>query len=127
VIELKPTNGTAASFWVHCDDSDVYSFGCGLQSQWEFPFERRYRKGEKDVMGEIEEMSRAIIKGKCGEKRGWFSLKGWISVGDYTYRVTNLPKFPIPPIWTRRYAPYVREQTISNLERITGQSDSTDR
>lgn len=110
VIELKPANATAASFGVHCDDSDVYSFSFGSQSQWEFPFERRYRKGEKDVLAEIEEMSRAVIEGRCEEKRGWFSLKGRISVGDYTYKVTNIPKLPIPPFWTRRYAPYVNNK-----------------
>jgi hypothetical protein len=33
---------------------ELYNFGIGW-SQWEFPWERRYRKGEKDIPTEIEE------------------------------------------------------------------------
>jgi hypothetical protein len=108
VVELNPTNLAAAHFGVHGDDAEVYSFSFGVRSQWEFPHERRYRKGEKDILTEIEEMSRAVIAGRCKGRRGWFSLNGSISVGDYTYKITNLPMLPIPPFWTRSYAPYAR-------------------
>lgn len=108
VIDVKPTNPASATFGVHADDFELYSFSFGVRSQWEFPYERRYRNGEKDILTEIEEMSRAVIEGRCEERRGWFSLKGSISVGDYTYKVTNLPMLPIPPFWTRSYAAYLK-------------------
>jgi hypothetical protein len=63
-------------------------------------------KGRKDVVTEIEEMSRAIMAGNCELARGPFSLTSKIHVGDYTYKVTDFPMFPIPPFWTRRYASY---------------------
>ncbi len=113
VIELKPTNPAAADFGVHCDDSDLYSFSFGSLSQWEFPYERRYRKDEKDILTEVEEMSRAVIAGRCQEKRNWFSLQGSINVGDYTYKVTNMPMVPVPPFGTRHFAPYVRDLHMS--------------
>jgi hypothetical protein len=105
---VEPYQPRGCPFWVHGDDAEVYSFSFGVRSQWEFPHERRYRKGEKDILTEIEEMSRAVIAGRCKERRGWFSLNGSISVGDYTYKITNLPMLPIPPFWTRSYAPYAR-------------------
>jgi hypothetical protein len=108
VVELKPTNSAAAAFGIHSDDFAVYSFSFGVRSQWECPYDRGYRKGEKDILTEIDEMCRAAIEGRCEERRGWFSLKGSISVGDYTYKVTNLPMLPIPPFGTRSYAPYAR-------------------
>jgi hypothetical protein len=46
-IEMKPTNPASAEFGVHADEVDLFSFGFGPRSQWEFPWERRYRKGEK--------------------------------------------------------------------------------
>jgi hypothetical protein len=109
VVDLKPANPRAADFGVHCDDFEIYSFSFGRLSQWEFPYERRYRNNEKDVVSEIEEMCRAVIAGNCEERRGWFSMRGRIYVGDYTYNVTNLPIFPKPPFGTRRYAPYVQQ------------------
>jgi hypothetical protein len=108
VFKLKPTNPAAAGFRVHSDDFDVYGFSFGVRSQWEFPYERRYRKGEKDILTEIDEMCRAVIEGRCEERRGWFSLKGTLSVGDYMYEVTNLPMLPVPPFWTCHYAPYLK-------------------
>jgi hypothetical protein len=110
VIDVKPSNPASAKFGVHADDFELYSFGFGPRSQWEFPWERRYRKGEKDILTEIEEMARAVIAGNCEQRRGPFWLVGKIHVGDYTYRVTNLPMFPIPPFWTQRYAPFVLPQ-----------------
>jgi hypothetical protein len=107
VIELKPANPAAADFGVLCDDLDVYSVGFGFHD-WEFPYERRYRKGEKNVLAEIEEMARAVIAGQCEEVRGWFSTTGKIDVGDYTYRVTDMPKFFIRPFGTHRFAPYMQ-------------------
>ena len=106
VVELKPTNRAAARLGVISDDFEVHSFGFGERSRWEFPHERRYKKGEKDIATEIEEMSRAVIEGRGKERRGWFSLTGSISVGDYTYEIKNVPMFPLPPFWTRHYAPY---------------------
>jgi hypothetical protein len=108
LIDVKPTNPASSNFGVHADDFELYSFGFGPRSQWEFPWERRYRKGEKDILTEIEEMARAVIAGNCEQRRGPFSLVGKIRVGDYTYKVRDLPMFPIPPFWTRRYAPFVR-------------------
>jgi len=104
---VRPTNPASANFGVHADDFELYSFGFGRRSQWEFPWERRYRKGEKDVLTEIEEMARAVIAGNCEQRRGPFWLIGKIQVGDYTYRVTDIPMIPIPPFWTRHYAPFV--------------------
>ncbi len=107
VIELIPTNPAAAHFGIHCDDFEVFSVGFE-RSQWEFPYERRYRKGEKDVLTEMEEMSRAVIAGKCDVTRRWFCEIGRIYAEGYTYQVTELPKVPRPPFGTRRYAPYVQ-------------------
>jgi hypothetical protein len=118
LISVKPTNPASADFGVHADDFELFSFGFGPRSQWEFPWERRYRNGEKDILTEIEEMSRAIIAGNCELKRGPFWLTGKIHVGDYTYKVTDLPMFPIPPFWRRYYAPFVPlSQPVSRNER----------
>jgi hypothetical protein len=106
-VGLRPSNPAAASFGVHCDDYEIYSFSFGSRSQWEFPYERRYRNGEKDIVEEVEEMSRAVMAGDCEEKLGWLSLKGSISVGDYTYKVTNLPVLSRRRFRTRRYASYL--------------------
>ena len=106
VVEVKPTNPACADFGVHTDGVELFSFGFGPRSQWEFPWQRRYRNGEKDVVTEIGEMSRAIIAGNCELTRGPFWLTGKIHVGDYTYKQTDLPMLPIPPFWTRHYAPY---------------------
>ena len=51
-------------------------------------------------------MSRAVIAGNGEVSRGRFSLTGRISVGDYTYEVTEMPMRPRPPFGTRRYSPY---------------------
>jgi hypothetical protein len=106
VIELNPTNPAAADFGVLCDDVDVFNFSFGPISTWEFPYERRYRNGEKDVLKEIEEMSRAIIAGRCEVTRRWFSMTGRIYVEGYTYQVTDMPMIPRPPFGTHCYAPY---------------------
>lgn len=105
-IEVKPNNPASTDFRVLADETQVYVFGFGPVSNWEFPWERRYRKDEKDVLTEIEEMSRAIIAGNCELGRGLFWLTAKIHVGDYTYRVTDLPMFGIP-FSKRHYAPYV--------------------
>jgi hypothetical protein len=106
VIGVKPTNPASAFFRVLADDFELYSFAFARRAYWEFPWERRYRKGEKDVLTEIEEMARAVIAGKCEQRRGLFWLISKIHVGDYTYKVTSLPVLPIPPFWTRQYAPF---------------------
>ena len=120
VIDVKPTNPASAKFGVHADNFELYGFGFGPRSQWEFPWERRYRKGEKDILTEIEEMARAVIAGNCEQRRGPFWLVGKIRVGDYTYKVTNLPMFPIMPFWTQRYAPFspLKPEPIANNEVI---------
>jgi len=108
VIELKPTNRAAADLGVHCDESHVFSFGFG-PAQWELPHERRYRHDEKDILTEIEEMSRAVIAGDCEVSGRRFSLTGRIYVGDYTYEVRELHWFPQRARFsTRHYAPYVQ-------------------
>ena len=112
LIDVKPTNPASAKFGVYADDFELYSFGLGRRSQWEFPWERRYREGEKDILTEIEEMARAVITGHCEQRRGPFWLIGKIHVGDYTSRVTDLPVCQYPPLsGTRRYAPFVPPQT----------------
>jgi len=111
IVELKPTNPAAADFGVHCDITDIFSFGFGVLSQWEFPHERRYRKNEKDAVAEIEEMSRAVIAGKCEQIRHWFSLTARIYVDGYTYEVSDMPMIPRPPFGTRRFAPYVQSHS----------------
>lgn len=110
LIDVKPTNPGSASFGVHADDFEVYSFGLGPGSQWEFPWERRYREGEKDILTEIEEMARAVMAGNCEQRRAPFWLIGKIHVGEYTYKMTNVPMLPIPPFWRRHYAPFVLRQ-----------------
>ena len=105
VLSLRPANPSAADFGVVFDEYDVYSVGFELH-QWEFPYERRYRKGEKDVLAEIEEMARAVIAGNCEYERRRFSLTGRIYVGDYTYGVWDFPKFYKPPFGIHRYAAY---------------------
>jgi len=105
VISLRPANRAAAEFGVVFDGFDVHSVGFDIHD-WEFPYERRYRKGEKDVLTEIQEMARAVLAGHCEQERRRFSVIGRIDVGDYTYAVTDIPKFCKPPFGTRRYAPY---------------------
>jgi len=107
VIELRPAHPASADFGVHAEDiSDSVDFSFG-RATWEFPYERRYKNGEKDIVTEIEEMSRAIIAGNCEVRRRPFWVTSCIHVGEYTYSVSDLPMFPIPPFGTRRYAPYV--------------------
>jgi hypothetical protein len=106
-VEFRPANSACADFGVHVEDgSDLVDFSFG-RSTWEFPYERRYRNGEKDIITEIEEMSRAVIAGNCEVKRRPFWATSSIHVGKYTYSVSDLPMFPIPPFGTLRYAPYV--------------------
>jgi hypothetical protein len=106
VVELRPANPASADFGVHAEDiSDFVDFSFG-RATWEFPYERRYRNGEKDIITEIEEMSRAVIAEDCEVRRRPFWATSCIRVGEYTYSVSDLPMFPIPPFGTRRYAPY---------------------
>lgn len=107
VVELRPANPACADFGVHTEDrSDLVDVSFGLAT-WEFPYERRYRNGEKDIITEIEEMARAVVAGDCEVRRRPFWATSCIHVGEYTYRVLDLPRFPIPPFGTRRCAPYV--------------------
>jgi len=109
VVELRPANPACADFGVHVEKgSDIVDFSFGLAT-WEFPYERRYRNGEKEIITEIEEMSRAVIAGNCEVKRRPFWATSCIHVGEYIYSVSDLPMFPIPPFGTRRYAPYVNK------------------
>ena len=44
---LRPANPACADFGIHVEDgSDIVDFGFG-RAMWEFPYERRYRNGEK--------------------------------------------------------------------------------
>jgi len=107
VVELKPANSACANFAVHVEHrSDCVDVSFGLAT-WEFPYERRYRNGEKDVITEIEEMARAVVAGNCEVRRRPFWAISCIHVGEYTYGVRDLLMFPLPPFGTRRYAPYV--------------------
>ena len=107
VVALKPVNPECADLGVHFEEgSNIVDFSFG-RATWEFPYERRYRNGGKDIITEIEEMSRAIIAGNCDEKRRPFWTTSCIHVGEYTYSVSTVPMFPIPPFGTLRYAPYV--------------------
>jgi len=115
-IDVKPTNPSSAGFSVLADDFELYSFHLH-GSYWKFPWERRYRKGEKEIFTEIEEMARAVIAVDCEQRRRPFWPFGKINVGDYTYKTTNLPKLPIPPFWTRRYAAFVLPQPVVGKER----------
>jgi hypothetical protein len=54
VLELK--------FGVVFDEIDVYSAGFGPHN-WEFPYERRYRKGQKDVLTELERWPAPLLRG----------------------------------------------------------------
>ncbi|MGH9587139.1 MAG: hypothetical protein ACRD3F_09330 [Acidobacteriaceae bacterium] len=104
-ISLRPANSASAEFWVVWDDREVHGVGFGFH-EWEFPYERRYRNSEKDVLTEIEEMARAVVAGNCEQERRRFSMIGRIEVGEYTYAVKDVPKFLRPPFGTRRHAPY---------------------
>jgi hypothetical protein len=110
VVELRPANPACADFGVHAENgSDIVDFSFGLAT-WEFPYERRYRNEEKEIITEIEEMSRAVIAGNCEVKRRPFWATSCIHVGEYTYSISDLPMFPIPPFGTLRYAPYVTSE-----------------
>jgi len=107
ILELRPANPACAGFGIHGEEmSDIIDFYFG-RATFEFPYERRYQNGEKDIITEIEEMSRAVIAGNCEVKRRPFWATSCIHVGEYTYRVSDIPVFSIPPFGTLRYAPYV--------------------
>jgi hypothetical protein len=110
VIELLPTNCHSASFGVHVDDNGIshLDFSFGRIGTWELPQEGRNREASPEqLLLEVEQMSRAVIAGKCEETRGLFSLTSRIHVDGYTYKVVDLPMLPIPPFGTRKYAPFV--------------------
>ena len=108
VISLRPANPAAAEFFVVLAGFDEVD-GVGFDiHQWEFPYERRYRKGEKGVLTEIQEMARAVIAGKCEQERRRFSIIGRIDLGDYTYAVGDMPRFCKPPFGRRKYEPYLQ-------------------
>jgi hypothetical protein len=112
VIELLPANRDSASLGVHVDDDgiDYLDFSFGRIGTWELPQEGRNRKASAEqLLLEVEQMSRAVIAGKCEETRNLFSLTSRIHVDGYTYKVVDLPMLPIPPFRTRRYAPYVSD------------------
>jgi hypothetical protein len=112
VIELLPTNRDSASYGVHVDDDgiDYLDFSVGRIGTWELPQEGRNRKASAEqLLLEIEQMSRAIIAGKCEETRGPFWLTSKIYADGYTYKMVDMPMLPILPFRTRRYAPYVSD------------------
>jgi hypothetical protein len=110
VIELLPANRHSASFGVHVDEEGIgyLDFSFGRLGTWELPQEGRNQKASaEELLLEVEQMSRAVIAGKCEETRGMFSLTSRIHVDGYTYKVVDLPMLPIPPFGTRKYAPFV--------------------
>lgn len=108
VIEIIPSNHESASFGVHVDDGvDLVDFSFWRIGTWELPHEGRNRKpSAEQLLAEVEQMSRAVIAGKCEETRNLFSLTSRIHVDGYTYRTVDLPMLPIPPFGTRKYAPF---------------------
>jgi hypothetical protein len=116
VVEVLPSNQKSASFGVHVDDHGLgyLDFSFGRIGVWELPQEgRNHNAGVEQLVLEVEQMSRAVIGGKCDETRGLFSLTSRIYVEEYTYKVVDLPMLPIPPFGTRRYAPYVSSTTLT--------------
>jgi hypothetical protein len=109
VIEIIPSNHESASFGVHAEDGvDLVDFSFGRIGTWELPHEGRNRKpSAEQLLLEVEQMSRAVIAGKCEETRNLFSLTSRIHVDGYTYRVVDLPMLPIPPFGIRKYAPFI--------------------
>jgi hypothetical protein len=112
VFELTPTDSAAAPFSVYTDGSELYTFSFGARSYWEFPYERRYRYDEKSAIVEIDEMSRAVIAGRCEETRRYVSITGRIYVENYTYKTVTIPVFSLRRFGTRRYAPYTPDCAI---------------
>ena len=112
VIELLPTNRDSASFGVHVDDDgiDYLDFSFGRIGTWELPQEGMNRKASAEqLLLEVEQMSRAVIDGKCEETRGLFWLTSKIYADWYTYKMVDMPMLPILPFRTRRYAPYASD------------------
>jgi hypothetical protein len=105
ILELRPANAKSASVSVHTDGSDLLDFSFGFAT-WEFPYERRYRLKEKDLLAEIEEMSRAVIAGRCEVARRLFWTTSRIHVAEYTYSVTDVLTFSLPLLGTQRFTPY---------------------
>jgi hypothetical protein len=115
VVEVLPSNQKSASFGVHIDDGVEYvDFSFGRIGTWELPQEGRNHEAEaEELVQEVEQMARAVIRGKCDETRGLFSLTSRVYVEAYTYKVVDLPMLPIPPFGTRRYAPYASTSTVT--------------
>ena len=115
VIDFVPANRDSASFGVHVDDDGVgyLDFSFGRIGTWELPQEGRNRKASAEqLLSEVEQMSRAVIAGKCEETRGLFSLTSRIHVDGYTYEMVDLPMLPVPPFGTRKYVPFVSGPSV---------------
>src|SRR5215469_6433718 len=113
VIEVLPANKKSAPFGVHLDDGGAgyLDFSFGRIGTWELPHEGRNDKAEvKQLVVEVEQMSRAVIAGSWDETRRLFALTSRIYVDGFTYKVVNLPMLLLPPFGTRRFAPYVSSQ-----------------
>ena len=109
VIEIIPTNHESASFGVHVDDgAHLVDFSFGRIATWELPHEGRNRKPSSgQLLLEVEQMSKAVIAGKCEETRKLFYVTSRIYVEGHTYTVVDMPMLPIPPFGTRKYAPFI--------------------
>jgi hypothetical protein len=113
VIEIVPSNSESASFGVHVDDGAGYvDFSFGRIGTWELPEEGRNRKaGADQLLLEVEQMSKAVIAGKCEETRNLFSITSRIHVDGYTYKVVDFFMLPVPPFGTRKYAAFISSRT----------------
>jgi hypothetical protein len=109
VIEMIPSNDESASFGVHVEDGlDLVDFSFGRIATWELPYEGRNRRPSAgQLLLEVEQMSRAVIAGKCEETRKLFYVTSRIYVDGHTYTMVDMPMLPIPPFGTRKYAPFL--------------------
>lgn len=112
IAVLIPQNPAAASVVAHAENGlGLVDFSFGEYGPtWELPMEGYNPKAnKKELLQELEEMCRAVIAGNCEHKRGLFSIRANIQVGNRPYRVTDMLVFhPVPPLHgARKYEPYI--------------------
>ena len=113
-FELRPANPGAASIHLHVeDDLDIVDFSIG-RATWELPIEGKDPQAkEGELLAEIERMCRAVIRGDCGEGKGFLSYKTSIYDGSGRPYVMNSFLHVSSPHRERKFAPY----TDSECER----------